>query len=252
MVNMKTPITVYWANARTVFTDGYDTSFFYSEPNTLFSDLVKSKSDTSPNNSYFACPAVANKFKKTYVFNFPVDAKYRFDSSSDTPVENITENFIRAENIRGSSVSFGPTLAFNLSYIFFAEESLDVCFTPPMFHKPKYTQYGSIIPGQFDVGNWFRPYNAEIQTWSNSGDIVFEKDEPLFYAEFMTDRPIVLKRFNMTQELTAYYESCVNTTSFFGRGISLPERYNMFKKVNMRDKVLKAIKDNIIYPTIHG
>ena len=76
---------------------------------------------------------------------------------------------------------------------------MPVYFTPPFFQKPGYTQDATILPGEFDVGNWFRPYNFEIQTWSNHGIITLKENEPIFYAEFKTDKKIKLQSHCLVQ-----------------------------------------------------
>jgi hypothetical protein len=119
-------------------------------------------------------------------------------------------------------------------------------FTPPMFHQPKYTQYGSVCPGEFDIGQWYRPYPLEMQMWGDKGIINLEHNEPLFYAEFKTDKKINLIRYRMTNRLSSYVNHCVDTTNYWGKGLGLQERYNRFKVSSMRELILAEIKDNLI------
>jgi hypothetical protein len=84
-----------------------------------------------------------------------------------------------------------------------------------------------------------------VQPWSAKGEIHIEKDEPLFYAQFQTDRDIEIKRFNMNEKIKLMGSACVGTTDLFGRQ-SLLSRYNMFDRVGLRGKLLTEIKKNII------
>ena len=99
-----------------------------------------------------------------------------------------------------------------------------------MFHPAKHTNYGTAVPGDMNIGSWFRPYPLEMQLWGNSGEIKFQENEPLFYVEFDTDKDIILKRFNFNQNLHNYAKHC---TTFYNQEYSLIKRYNQFKRTKM-------------------
>jgi hypothetical protein len=241
----KKPITVYWAPAYFLADIEKNWSYLYPKPQTLFSNLMSNRARA--NSSYFVCPAVSPKFKRTLIFNFPINTSYHFVNDEDGfNIKALTENYIYIEKIRDSSVNFGPTLLLGLHYIFFAEESLITTFSPPMFSKPKHTKHGAIVPGEFDIGQWFRPFNAEIQTWENSSELHFEENEPLFYVEFKTNRKIELKRFTMDKQLISLSSATVSSKNLLGQFRSLNQKYNDFKNIGMREKVLTQIKKNLI------
>lgn len=241
----KDSMIVYWSPATINSIHGADWSYMYPTPKSLFYDLKKYSS--KENSSYFSCPAVSNKFKKTLVCYNPIDSKYSFDfRENKNDIKNISDTWIAFEQLRKSGLSIGPTILFAIKYAFFAEEPLDAHFTSPFFHEPKYTEDATIIPGEFDIGKWFRPFNAELQFWKDHGTLSFEKDEPLFYVNFKTDKKIILKRFEMTEKIFQYMESGINNISLFGKNNPLSERYNQFKKIGMREKVITEIKKNLI------
>ena len=200
----KKPITVYWSPFYLNLEAYTNLVYLHQLPKTLFNELNKNKLQTDPvqNANFLTCPAIANKFKKIFVFRNATDSKYFYDYSVFPPVfETKKDHSLFIERARPNHISNGPIFTFGMSNIFFADEPLDAYFTPPMFHKPKYINSGSIMPGEFDIGQWFRPYNFEMQAWDNKGEITFEDQEPLFYVEFKTDRQIILKRFELTQTL---------------------------------------------------
>jgi hypothetical protein len=209
--------------------------------------MTKIKLKDSPKGSMFTCPAVSNKFKKTLIFKISLDFAYEYDFLDQNKKINPISDYSLSTFIqREQSIQSGPIIDIALRYILFADEPLNVSFTSPFFHEPKYTKYGSLIPGEFDIGQWFRPFNAEIQTWKQKGNIVFEKDEPLFYAELKTDREIILKQFSLSDKLYDYMNSCVETTTMFGKGQTLLSRYTRFKEIGMREKILTEINKNLI------
>jgi hypothetical protein len=241
------PITVYWAPFTTFKDEESEWTYLYPKPKTLFSDLLTNKNKESLNSSFFACPAISDKFKKTLVFRNSFDSSYRFDFSGDNRIfEHTSEHFISNKKVRVSPLTDGPSIEFGLHYIFFADEPLNVSFTPPYFHKPQYTVYGSNVPGDFDIGQWFRPYNFEVQMWKDKGEFHMKEDEPLFYVEFNTDRDIIFKRFNCTPKLQQYSQSNLFLTKLFGRGQSLLSRYSKFNQSGMREKILFDIKNNLL------
>ena len=99
------------------------------------------------------------------------------------------------------------------------------------------------VPGRFNIGSWFRPYPLEMQFWNNSGEVIFEEHEPLFYVEFETDRPIKLQRFVFTDELQALQTHCIK---YYSQEYSLLRRYAQFKKSGMNKLVLHEIKKNLV------
>jgi hypothetical protein len=243
----KKPITIYWSPYTSIDLDGSDWSFLYPKPKILFSDLLENKSKQADNKTYLSCPAVANKFKKMFTFYSPMSCSYKYDFlSNPKTLEQLTDNYISVNPPRQPAISNGPSLEFSLKYIMFADSPVNAYFTPPMFHEPRYMKYGSVIPGEFDIGNWFRPYNFELQTWSQSGEIHIQENEPLFYAEIKTDRPIILKQFELSNRLVGYAKATVGTTELFGRGQSLASRYSKFRNIGMREKILTEIKKNLI------
>lgn len=243
------PINVYWSEVP-LLESKHEVSFLYPNPKSLFSELMQKKinSKEDPLNSYFSCPAVSSKFKKILVLKNNMDCSYKYSfTEKEQYIDSLLgENHITAAIKRPFSIKDGPTILFNISYIFFADEPLEVYLTPPMFSEPHYTKYGSIVPGEFDIGQWFRPINFEVQTWKNTGEFHLVQNEPLMYLEFKTDRPINLKRFNMNETLYNYATAMSNSFYFFGNGKSLKYRYQQFKNVGYKSKIMKQIEEGLL------
>ena len=54
----------------------------------------------------------------------------------------------------------------HLSYIFFSEEDIEMTMTSPFFSDAPHLQYGSIVPGSFNISKWFRNVNLEFNIWT--------------------------------------------------------------------------------------
>ena len=239
----KEPLVIYWAPA--VDPEQGEWNLMYPEPTNLYKDLMDDKNPNRGLTSYLLCPAASQKFKKTWSIGFPMDAEYTYDFTDiDVPVmEATTKEYVSFSVLRPHTINAGPTVEFAYNYIFFAEEPVNAVFTPPMFHKAKYTNYASTVPGNFDIGKWFRGFPMEVQVWGNKGTIKFEQDEPVFYVEFDTDRDVILKRFKYTTELANYSKHC---RTFYNQEYSLDRRYDQFQKTKTDKLILKAIKENTL------
>ncbi len=238
----KDELIIYWASA--VPPEHGNWSLLYHEPEILYDNLMKQKNKFRGLNNYLLCPAAASTFKKTVVAQFPHDASYKYDfTDGKEEVVPTSKQYINFNIKRAPTISVGPTVEFSMSYSFFCEEEINAKFTPPMFHPPKHTKYATVVPGRFNIGSWFRPYPLEMQFWNNSGEVIFEEHEPLFYVEFETDRPIKLQRFVFTDELQALQTHCIK---YYSQEYSLLRRYAQFKKSGMNKLVLHEIKKNLV------
>jgi hypothetical protein len=243
----KKPITVYWSPAFNIDQNDNDWSLLYLKPKSLYKEIQETRIDSAPAGNLLACPAFSNKYKNTYVFRSSQPCHYEYDYENNKHSINTLEpRSYRIWSSREQSFSFGPMFGFAFYNIFFADEPLTASFTPPYYHEPKYTKHGSVIPGEFDIGQWFRPFNAEIQAWNNKGQIIIEEEEPLFYVEFKTNRPIIFKQFLLNDQLAKYAKLCVTSHQTTGFGKSLLYKYNRFNKIGLREKILFEIKNNTI------
>jgi hypothetical protein len=244
--NNEGSINLYWATPLSNETL-QDWSFLYPKPKTLFSELIENRKNPKNKSSYLLCPAVASRFKKTLVFKSPINASYVYGNrNNEYYIEAKTKEYIYAECKREESIKENPLFLFSLNYLLFADESLKMSASAPFFHKPEYMKFGSVIPGTFDIGQWFRPYNFEVQMWEESGNFEIKDGEPLFYMEFPTDKKIILNRFFLTEELKKICEANVLSMNLFGPFQSLSEKYKKFKQVGYREKILTEIRKNLI------
>ncbi len=243
----KKPITVYWSPAFNIDQKDNDWSLLYIKPKSLFKEIQEKRLDSAPPANFLACPAFSNKYKKTYVIRGSQACHYNYDYENDNKIMNIIDpRSYPIASSREQAFSFGPSFEFFFHHLFFADEPLIASFTPPYYHEPKHVKYGCTVPGEFDIGQWFRPFNFEMQTWKNKGDIFIEENEPLFYVEFKTDRPIIFKNFLINDKLSDYSKVCSTSRNVFGFDKTLSTRYKRFKQVGMREKILTEIKKNLI------
>ena len=137
-------------------------------------------------------------------------------------------------------------LNFYMGWLFFCEEPVMAHLQAPYMHKPSYTTKGVIVPGGYDISSWFRKVNAEMHMWDAKGTLTLKDDEPLVYLELITDRPVVFKRFVLTEEIAKYDRACVAAPNYFGRHLPLAKRYKMFRETRTHEILAKEIKKNVL------
>jgi len=243
------PMIVYWAPKSDYANKNLgEWNMLHAKPQSLFNHLLEEKHPEAGNRSIFSCPPWATKAKRTFIFRQPYDSHYRYDFTGDnTSVESLTPIRTNLEPFRQTQ-SFKDKIQLTLFHetMFFAEEPLIATMMSPYFHEPKYTKYGAIANGEYDIGQWYRPVSPDITFWKPKGEFLLEENEPLFYMEFQTDRPVILKRYKFNGQLNAYSDACVNAPFNLESRVPLAKRYARFRNANMRELILKEIKENLI------
>lgn len=245
----KDEINVYWAPQPSYEIQGSgEWNMLYPNPKILFNELRELRvTDRKDSNTFFVCPATNAKFKRTFVFRSGMAGSYKYEHiKNELVITPLSDSFINYDVVREPIINTGPLIQFSFSWNFFCEEPLDAIFSAPTFHKPGYTKYCSPVPGEFDIGQWYRPYNLEVQAWDKDGTIEIEYDEPLFYLELRTDKKINFIRYRNTPELHALGKHNSNSINYWGKNLGLKERYRRFKASSMREIILKEIKKNIV------
>ena len=104
------------------------------------------------------------------------------------------------------------------------------------------------IPGQFDIGKYFRSLDFAWHFRKGCNTIEFSRKEISFYLRFHTKEKIKFQRFLFTPDLMNLNEIMIQT-----KGMKKPDviskalnfYYNIFDKYNFKNKMLKIIKENL-------
>jgi hypothetical protein len=106
-------------------------------------------------------------------------------------------------------------------------------------------QVSSLIPGKFNIGQWFRPLNASYFIKNKDVDFVLKKDDPLYYLSFDTEDKIDFKEFYYTDALAEIVNSTVGLKRY-RKNIPLMSLYKIFKEQKLDKIVLKEIKKGLV------
>jgi hypothetical protein len=242
---MSRKINVYWAP---VYNSLTDMQMSTAAPLNLKKELLLDRDRENPTGGFFRCPATTSVLDHTYVWKTPTASRAEFKITED---DVLMKNNDEYGDIFSWFINHKPTLKDNLlvkftyNIVFFADEDVEVLYTAPYFSYAPHTQYGSVVPGKFNVGSWFRPFNIEINLWSGVRYIEIRENEPLAYFTFLTDKDINLQQFKMSETTDKIAKSTIQSTQWFNKRTML-DRYKMFKERRLRSVIINDIKNNLV------
>lgn len=246
----KNTITVYWAPA-SFSSDEESWNMLYRDPELLFSSI----SQTKGMGDMAKCPALKNFMKNTFVFksniadNFTMPDKDYLEQNAFTNSEDLflpVDSKIGVKKKRKSSIPGYMNIEYNVSWIFFSDEPLVASFTPPYFPAISPVKDSFLAIGEYDIGQWFRPFNLDYHIPTNSESFSIREGDPFYFVNFKTDKKIVFKRFTYTNSLKNLAFEFIFSPSHYGKNKTLKSRYLTAKKSKINKIVLQEIKKNLV------
>jgi hypothetical protein len=233
---------IYWAPCVDQY-DEVDWSILYKDLTILHKSLAK-KVDTSiiPGDNMIHCPAVRELTSKIAVIKSPMTCHYKLKDNNFIPTSkhHLATKKTHADNFKNNYLFTTP-----LSYIFFSESDINMTLSAPYFSESKHLQYGSLVPGRFNISKWFRNISIEFNLWTNVNEFKLKEDEPIAYVHFDSEEDIELVRFDFNEKLFKLMKSCA-TSNNWEKYVPFNKRYKRFKESMMHKLILKQIKENII------
>lgn len=250
MADKSNELIVYWTPSPFNLEDS-SWNLLYRDPKPVLQKVIKG----GPKDSLMRlCPAVKDMYKNTFAFCSAITEDFRFDlefikEHADNPVPGTliptTGSKVAFSMTRKSSFDGYFDASYNLSWLFFAEESVTARVTGPTFPASSPVKGAIYASGQYDIGSWFRPLHANMHIPYSTDRFSINKGDEIFYIELMTDKKVRFKRFNMDQTLYELREECGNAPARLGRNLPLQTRYEMADESGLRERVLRAIKKNL-------
>lgn len=253
---MSNEIVVYWAPS--AFDETESWNFLYREPSLLLQDLNNIRGKDGRDMNIFACPASNDYFRNLYVvrsnikedFEFPGGYLRAYEKLEVNPGDSvITDNIgnkVIMTKSRDAAYKGYCNLAYNLRWIFFAEEPLTARFSAPSYPAFSPVDGAILASGDYDIGQWFRSYNLDYHFPLDAKKFSLDIDDPMFYIQFFTDKKIIFKRFVFTDRLRALAQEFVRSPNNYQRFLPLSQRYEMAKRSQALQIVAKEIKNNLV------
>lgn len=241
-------ITIYWSpwyGDHKTYTENYLSHY---ELEKVYIDLVKNKNEENIADNFFNCHAFKSFSKNLYSLKNPytVDLIYSPDGkvvSRNPPRKGY--DLAMTSQVKHPSVKNDLTINYCTNWIFFADKPVHIQTLQPWMHKTEASKTSYYVPGTFDISKWFRPIEMACQLFPGENTFKSLEGEPLIYANFLTDEPIILKKFYLTPELIDLSMSCIKL-KYFKSFKSINSLYKIFQKSLLKKKILKEIQKNII------
>jgi len=222
----------------------------------LFKERVpRDLKGTSDEVNYHKCPAVVEELKNIYGIKSYYDYKLNFEpphynvidpgvSSSDWDPDFFKKH-INIRSLNGNFFSFAQDWAF-----FTEEPSLEVTILPAFLEDNSVANNTIMIPGTVDVGKYFRglDYAFHVKEHAIGKDIQWSRKDIFCYFRFNTNEQLKFKRFYWTVELEELNFTMMQSKhNKYDEPHSMTREYyyNLFDKFNMKEKMLKIIKENL-------
>lgn len=235
---MKTT-TIYWSGRHPFSNPGMNWNIVYDEPKPVMS-LMPRKTDRG--SQMLRCPAFTGQMSNVFAITSPLNLSY---SIVDGNVVRDNDQALLAKLQEDHAVDGNNLLSLDMSFYFFSEDDIEMTWQAPYFSPSPHLQYGSIVPGAFNISKWFRPANPEFNLWAGVDKFRLNEGEVFAYLSFNTDNRIAFKRFTFDQELLAIAATCAAGAGWEPK-VPLLKRYDRFTRTKTHKIVLNRIKNNVI------
>lgn len=220
---------VYWCP---ISSDHKQSDLLAIEPKRLSSawgDLFPSKAD----QILKSCSSMQDWMRNAYIIYSPIDFTVFWDDKDRSFIASYGYNQY-SPIAHGSSVLQLHNLA---GYFFFSEKNgTELTISPPFIHDGPITRG---LQGRYDCGSWCRPISTAA-IGDKHKDIFVKRGDPIGYVAF--DRPVVLQRFEMTDEIDDVIKPCLGVKSW-QKHMPLKKLYELFHSRKIRAKLLNIIKN---------
>lgn len=247
----KDTVTVYWA----VHVHGIGFNNDLSQKGFLSVHNQEIKT-SAPKSGIRLCPAVKNALQNVYYFESPISDNFKIPLHQVEMINQIPNSQIFFLDTPDSKfpISIPRTresedyynYVYGISWFLFADQPVDLRFSSPYLPPSSPIKNAAVVPGQYNIGLWYRPINLELIAPKNSDVFAINQGDPLAYFEFMTDKKIIFKEYQLTELLLEMSQAGPETTAFTDKIKNLPYRYSLTKKSKFDEKVLFEIKNNVI------
>jgi hypothetical protein len=231
-------LNVYWSMHGAVSKITY-ANLVFDKPKKLLKTL---KPIPEEKDLYLSCSAAQDLYKNTFVINSPFSSNINILGNEEAYTLDNQKGYWL---LRDYTLDNRIRIDFDFGHIFFAEEPVKMTMYPPYMHKTKSMNNATVAAGRYDISKWFRPINPSFILWENEKSLSIEKDEPLVYIDFETDKKVILKQFDLTEEL----QSVINQNLFYRDMFphtKLNELYDRFTRSNRHKLVSRLIKESLL------
>lgn len=247
----KETVKVYWAPFP--FVDNEEQwNMLYMDPKPVADSFYSNLNDEP---EIVKCPVIRGSMKNIFSLNSNIEDIIKLDEDLVKKIYNDTskeiyqipvESKLPLVRPRASSYKNFININYNMSWIFFSEDSLIMRTSPPTFPVVMPAENSILAFGKIDIGKYYRSINLDYHIPIDTKVFSIKEDQPLIFLEFETDKNIEFVRFKNTPLLKKLENEFSHAPDRWGWGIPLSKRYRMAEKSNILRFISSEIKKNII------
>ena len=231
-------ITIYWACLE-------DEWIKATEPEKVsqrfYSMGIKNDNMSSPMAINY-CPVFNGSLTNTYAIKSIYDYSFKIQDNQCISPNYDQKFFDDHVLIRSLEKKF---FSFEVKYIFFTEEDdLNMsAYQYPVFENNEITKRCMIIPGDFNIGKYFRNLEFAFILKKEYNEFIVNNEDVLYYLKFHTKEKIKFKQFRCNENLRQMIADVRKANTGNKKGASMQVYYNKFKG---KKYILNQIKQNLL------
>jgi len=200
---------------------------------------------------YNVCPAFRDYFhnvygwKSLYTHSLEKSVDGKEYTSDIYPDQKFFDSNILIRSINEQVISIRQMTSFVTD-----SPSLKLSLEHPYFEDNKFTSNCYVIPGTMDIGKYYRRLDFPFRIKKSHNRVAFDEGDIIYYLRFHTPEKINLKQYFMNDKLREY-QAMVEELKF--SSVSSPSSprplsffYDKVKKYNLKSRVMKEIKKNLV------
>ena len=242
----KKPIIIWWG-VNTSIVD-FEEGIRAEEPIPILKKFLIEYAGINDKTKQMArCPSILDELQNVYGGKPYYDYKLNIDSDDEIITKDHSQRFFDSH----IDIKSKKLMAFRSNLIFFApyEKSLVMSQVAPSLEDNDIANKTLTIPGQFDIGKYFRCLEFAFIFKKETSSIQFLREQVYFYIRFHTTRPIIFRQFYWDKEINKYDRPMMaakkHKYSKDPINTVLPYYYKLFDKFQFKKKIIKIIEKNL-------
>jgi hypothetical protein len=213
------------------------------EPQPIYSEFIKNQKDQA--TGIKLCPAIKDYTKNTFSLKSIYDYCFETNENINGAFSNLyDQNFFDEHVVVRSDLD--KLFTFNQYFIFFTEEKSLQMSTGlfPYLEDNNITKRCILVPGQMDIGKWFRTIEFVFYLKSKYKEFKISENEIYQYIKFNTEDKIIFKQFTTNEKIEKYLKDSTSSKNYRKKqNRPITNYYDMLKH---KKHIIKEIKKNLI------
>jgi hypothetical protein len=237
---------VYWSVPK------YSDEIFLGldHPKSAFADFKSVCPATSLSDSwtdFTMCPSVTDFSRNLYAVKSPINLEFWWNGNTVEFENSYSEEFFRKIVVMRDAK--GGSLSLRIApYFFFCEENCDMQYSSPLMASNNFTTNCLVVPGQVNIGKWFRPTDHAFLIKEKNQKIKINKGDTIANVRFLTKEQITFKKFYFTDRCDEFFNKVVSYKQSQNNKLKdyLSTMYRDFENSKLKNLVLNEIKNNLM------